>query len=426
MGLFKIDESRFTHDYNQMLKIIILNSLGFFFIGFWIPIVARFNMGASTLQIGLVVTSFVIGRMISGFVTGFVTDRVKSRTKLVLIGSFGRAGSYFITYFAFVTNQIFLLGVGHSILGLMSGVFWIPFNTFVAEKSSKKHRSQAYGKRDSTNAVGQIIGAVLGFTLLGVASSFTDNLFLIYIVIPIYGFSNILAGVIFYRKVDESIKFAEIGTEKTDEVTKNTKFFISRSMVIGAFFLICILFLGSINGSIARPFLSIYIMENIESDINLVVLAYLPAGLLATLLAPKLGALVDKLPPLVGISITSTLGALMTWLLINSANIWVFSLLLLGDLAIGMAAGLIFQNLLSRISTENRGKIFGVGDFFAFLGSVIGPLLGGIAWDLISPQFPFIISIFVELSLIPLYLAAVYLLLPHMAESYESKKNKLI
>ncbi|KKN57803.1 hypothetical protein LCGC14_0558620, partial [marine sediment metagenome] len=199
-----------------------------------------------------------------------------------------------------------------------------------------------------------------------------------------------------------------------------------RSMVIGAFFLICILFLGSINGSIARPFLSIYIMENIESDINLVVLAYLPAGLLATLLAPKLGVLVDKLPPLVGISITSTLGALMTYLLINSANIWVFSLLLLGDLAIGMAAGLIFQNMLSRISTENRGKIFGIGDFFAFLGSVIGPLMGGLVYTLISPQFPFIISIFVELSLIPLYLAAVYLLMPHMAETYEKKGKEKI
>ena len=132
--------------------------------------------------------------------------------------------------------------------------------------------------------------------------------------------------------------------------------------------------------------------------------------------------LVDKLHPLIGITITSTLGALITWILINAANIWIFSFLLLFDLAIGMSAGLIFQNLYSRISTEHRGKIFGIGDFFAFLGAVIGPLIGGMVMDLISLQFPFIISIFVELSLIPLYLGAVYLLLPHMAESYETTK----
>ncbi len=61
--------------------------------------------------------------------------------------------SYFIIYGAFITNQIFLLGIGHATLGLMAGVFWVPFNIFVAEKSSKDHRSQAYGKRDSIKYV---------------------------------------------------------------------------------------------------------------------------------------------------------------------------------------------------------------------------------------------------------------------------------
>jgi MFS family permease len=422
MKLFKVDENRFTHDYNQMLRIIILNSLGFFFLGFWIPVVARSSMSATALQISLVVVSNVIGRMVSGFITGFIVDRIKSRTSLILIGSFGRAIAYFIIYAAFISNQIFLLGVGHGTLGFMAGVFWIPFNIFVAEKSSKDHRSQAYGKRDSINAIGQMIGATFGFTLIMITSAYTNNPVILYSAIPVYGISNLLAGILFYRKVDESIKFSSFPSDNSENHKKNTKFFTSKSMIIGAFFLMSILFLGSINGSIARPFLNVYIVENIESNINLVVWAYLPAGLLATILAPKLGIFVDKLPPLVGISITTSLGALMTWFLINSANIWLFSIFLLFDLAIGMSAGLIFANLVSRISTEHRGRIFGVGDFFAFLGSVIGPILGGIVWDEISPKFPFIISIFVELSLIPLYLAAVYLLLPHMEESYDSKK----
>ncbi len=427
MKLFKVDENRFTHDYNQMLRIIILNSLGFFFLGFWLPIIARSNMGATAFQISLVVVTNVIGRMTSGFIIGFIVDRIKSRTSLVLIGSFGRAIAYFIIYAAFISNQILLLGIGHGTLGFMAGVFWIPFNILVAEKSNKDNRSQAYGKRDSINAIGQMIGAVFGFTLIMIASAYTNNPVIIYSAIPIYGISNLFAGILFYRKVDETVQFSSSPSDTSKNHQTDTKFFTSKSMIIGAFFLVSILFMGSINGSIARPFLNIYIIENIESNINLVLWAYLPAGLLATLLAPKLGAIVDKLPPLLGITITSSLGALMTFFLINSANIWLFSTFLLFDLAIGMSAGLIFANLMSRISTEHRGKIFGVGDFFAFLGSVIGPILGGIVWDLISPKFPFIISIFVELSLIPLYLAAVYLLLPHMAESYDiKKKNKIL
>jgi MFS family permease len=429
--IFKIDENRFTSDYNQMLTIIILNSLGFFFLGFWISIVARVDMGASNFQVGLVVVSNTIGRMISGFYIGFVADRIKSRTSLVLIGSIGRAFSYFIIYISFIDNNILFLGIGYFFLGHMAGIFWVPFNMFVAEKSSKDHRSQAYGKRDSINAVGQIIGGTFGFTFLMIASAYTDNPIIMYFPIPIYGIANLIAGFLFYRKIDESIKFTYRSDNNFDEPFDKTsvdaipenKIFNSPSMIIGAMFLIMLLFLGSINGNIARPYLNIYVIENIESNVNLVVWAYLPTGLLATLLAPRLGILVDKLHPLVGISITSSLGALMTWFLINATSVWTFSVLLLFDMAIGMSGGLIFQNLYSRISTEHRGKIFGVGDFFAFLGAVIGPLLGGLVMDLISPQFPFIISIFVELSLIPLYLAAVYLLLPHMEESYEINKK---
>ena len=126
--LFKIDESRYTSDYNQMLTIIILNSLGFFFLGFWISIIARESMGATFFQIGMVVVANVIGRMLSGLYIGFVSDRIKSRTTLVLIGSFGRAISYFIIYASFIANHILLLGIGYFILGHMAGIFWVPFN----------------------------------------------------------------------------------------------------------------------------------------------------------------------------------------------------------------------------------------------------------------------------------------------------------
>ncbi|MFX0035353.1 MAG: MFS transporter [Candidatus Hermodarchaeota archaeon] len=421
MKIFKSDELRFTKDFNDMIKIVLLNSLGFFFISFWIPVIARTNMNATGIQLSLVVSVQVLGRMISGFFTGFITDRIKSRTILVLIGSYGRAISYFIIYAAIIANLMILLGIGTFFLGFMAGIFWVPFNTFVAEKSNKDNRSQAYGKRDSANAIGQIIGSLLGFNLVMIAGVFTNKLFIIYSAIPVYGIGNFIAGLRFHRRVDESIKFLENSYENKTQINKSSNkssIFHSRAIIIGVIFLMSVLFLGSINSSIARPFLNIYLLENIESNVNLVIWAYLPAGILATLFAPKLGAIVDRIRPSIGITVVSSLGALVTWLLINSANIWIFAGLLLVDMTIMIAAGLIFQNLVSRISTEHRGKILGIGEFFAFLGSFIGPILGGIVWDFMGPKFPFIISIFVELSLIPLYLVVVFYLLPHLAESY--------
>ncbi|NVM46483.1 MAG: MFS transporter [Candidatus Lokiarchaeota archaeon] len=422
------DSTRFTPDFNDMLKIVILNSLGFFFIGFLVPIIAYFNMLATAIQISLIVSIQVLGRTISGTITGFLTDRVKSRRKLVLIGSFGRGTSYFIIYTAIILNSVILLGVGTFTLGFMAGVFWVPFNTLIAEKSNKDNRSEAYGKRNSSNAIGQMIGGVIGFLLLMILGFFTNNPFLLYASIPIFGIANFYAGIKFNREVDESIKFNEPSANLTNSFNKENKekhSNLAGPLILGSIFLMSVLFLSNINGSIAKPFLNIYVIETIENNIQLVTWAYLPAGIIATLLAPKLGKLVDKFRPAIGITVTSTLGALVTWLLINSANLWIFSLLLLIDMTIMIASGLIFQNLLSRISLKNRGKILGSGEFFQFLGSFIGPLLGGIVWDFIGPRYPFIISIFVELSLIPLYLVVVYYLIPNLAETYSIENEKM-
>ena len=310
LRLLKVDESRFTRDYNQVLTIVILNSLGFFFIGFWIPLVAIGSMGANAFQVSLVSVSWFIGRLVSGFITGFIVDRIKSKTSLVLIGSFGRGVAYFVIYTAFITNEIFILGIGYASLGICAGIFWIPYNIIVTEKSNKDHRSHAYGRRDSLNAVGQIIGSLFGFTLMITASYYTDNPMIIFGAIPVYGISNLIAGILFYRRVDESIKFTNFdNNSQNDIITDNTlgsKDLLSISLILGVFFLISLLFLGSINGNIARPFLNVYLIidilnlpiENLENSL-FAVWAYLPAGLIATFLAPKLGVLVDKVRPLI-------------------------------------------------------------------------------------------------------------------------------
>jgi len=423
MKLFTLDESRFTPDFNDMLKIIILNSLGFFFIGFLIPIIARQNMNASGFQVSLLISLQVLGRTMSGIGAGYFTDRLKNRRILVLVGSFGRGISYFIIYLSIIINSILILTMGMFALGFMAGIFWIPLNTLVAEKSNKDNRSQAYGKKNSANAIGQILGALFGFNFLIIASTFTSSTFIIYAGIPVFGVANFIAGIKFFKEIDESVKFDQIiSNSDLNLETEKEKF--SKFVIIGMFFLLIVILVSSINSSIAKPFLNIYMIENIESNIQLVTYAYLPAGILATLLAPKLGELIDRLKPAIGITITSSLGALVTWLLINSLNIWIFSVLLLFDLMIAIATELLLQNLISRISLKHRGKLFGIGDFFSASGNVIGPLIGGILWDANGPTYPFIISIFIELSLIPLYLIVAYILIPNLTEKYENRIKK--
>jgi MFS family permease len=412
------DKNRTTKDFNIMIRISILNSLGFFYLGFLIPVVAKENMNLSALIVGLIVSSLVLGNVFSSSFIGILTDRVQAKSNLIFLGSLFRGIAYFITYFAIILNSPIFLFFGGFSIGIGAGFFWTPFDTLVAEKSAKEFRSYAYGKRDSANAIGQTIGALFGFSLILILNNFTQNPLLLYSSIIVFGLANILAGILFIRKVDESIKFGNGAMNNSSPSNQNSDSIsdFSTILLVGTLILFIVTLLSNINANIWRPFVNIYILEFITEELNVVILIYLPSGIIATLVAPKLGEIMDNINPSLGIIITSSIGALLTWLLINVEMIFLFTIIILFDITISLAAGLLFRNILSRINIKHRGKILGYTNFSINLGAIMGPILGGFLWDTFSPRFPFIVSIFVELALIPLFLVVVRLLLPHMAE----------
>ncbi|MFX0031104.1 MAG: MFS transporter [Candidatus Hodarchaeota archaeon] len=418
-------EERYTHDFNNMIKIVIFNSFGFFFLEFLIPFHVSQVLGATGTELGVIFAMNLIGHIISSSFTGFLTDRLKSKTRLILLGSFGRGIAYFWLYGAFILNSLIGIMLGNFFIGFFVGFFWIPFDTLIAEKSNKNNRANAYGKRNSAIGIGMLIGSLIGFPIFSFFVSLSSNPLLIYIPIVLFGISNFFAGIQFIRKVDESIKFNnfEVSLEKSNNQKRTSK--LSAHFLVGLIFISFVLFLANINGSLAKPFLNLYLLKNIVNDPTIAVWVYLPSGIVSMLLAPKLGNLVDRLKPSVGISIASTLGAIITWFLINTTNLWLFSLLLIFDMTVIHTANLVIQNLLSRISLKHRGKIFSVFRVFLNIGNIIGPILGGLVWDFLGMKAPFIISIIVELCLIPFYILGVYVLKPFLKEKYEEKKELL-
>lgn len=411
----------FTKDFRSMINIVIFNSLGFFFLEFLIPYFTSQQLNASGTEIGLIVSVQVTGFLITSFFTGYLTDKVKSRTRLILLGSFGRGAAYFILYLSLILKSLVGIGIGTFSIGFFAGFFWIPFDTLIAEKSSKDHRAYAYGRRDSAIGKGILIGAFLGFGIFNFTVSYNLSPFIIYLAILIFGIANFYAGWLFIRKVDETIKFPHDNLLNSDNLGENRSSNNNTVLIIGLAFILIVLLLANINGTLAKPFLNVYLLEVIVSDPIIANLAYIPSGIISMLLAPKLGKLADKMNPTLGITISSILGALMTWIIINTRNVFIFSIVLIFDSTVVSTANLILQNLLSRMSIKHRGKVFGSFRFFINLGSIIGPIIGGLAWDTFGFSAPFIISIFVELSLIPFYIIAIYLIKPHLREKYKEK-----
>ena len=134
------------------------------------------------------------------------------------------------------------------------------------------------------------------------------------------------------------------------------------------------------------------------------------------LIAPKLGEWADKINLALGLIITCTTGALITWFLIHSTTGIGFGLLLIGDAILARVTQLIVANLLSRVSPHHRGRIFGFKTWVAHVGEMIGPIMGGILWDKVGEIAPFFSSIIIELLLIPIFLIALAILSKQLVE----------
>ncbi len=427
-------EEKVTPDFNPMIKIIFWNSLGFFFFSFLVPYVTVRFLGFSEIELGLAYSSQLFGALLSTPLVGYLTDKV-SKKLLVLIGSFGRGVGYFVMYIAIIFYSLYIFAIGLFILGFFVGFFWSPLDTLISEKSHKRNRSYAFGKRGGMMGIGNLVGSIISFLIFGLTNYFfSENIFLVYSPLILFGASNLYAGIIFNRDVDESLTFDDhltnLGIIREDSFSipqindsnSETKLKpkINYMFVLGFTVLMFAFLATNMNQMIAEPFLQSYLIDDLNVvDPTLVMLIQFPSHVLALLIAPKLGRLADKINPMLGIIVISSFGALVTWLIINSTMGWIFSLILILDSTFMWGGMLILQNVLSRISKSHRGKIFGISQWISILGAIIGPIIGGIVYVIFGSFAPFLISIFIELLIIPFYIIAIRLLKPYMAEKIE-------
>ncbi|MBY9016133.1 MAG: MFS transporter [Candidatus Lokiarchaeota archaeon] len=423
---------KMTPDFIPMIRIIFWNSMGFFFFSFLIPYVTIQLLGVSKTELGIAFSIQTIGGLLSAPIVGYLTDRV-SRKILILIGSFGRAACYILMYIGILLSSLLLFIAGMFVLGFFVGFFWTPLDTLISEKSNKVNRSFAFGKRAGMIGKGNFVGSVISFLIFWLVNSFIpENLFLVYCPLLIFAASNIFGGIVFHLKVDENLTFdkhvfnlfpssVEPSIVSKEPVISEAPLKSRNNLAIGFFLgfsvLVIAFMTSNLNQMLAYPFFQVYLQEELKIiDPTLIMIIYFPSQIISLLLAPKLGKIADKINPVLGVAFVSGLGAFVTWLIINTTSGYLFGLLLLFDSTFAWGGNLILQNILSRISKIHRGKVFGAAQWLSLFGAVLGPIIGGFAYDNIAPFAPFAISIFIELSVIPLYAIAIKALKPYMTE----------
>ncbi|MFW9866453.1 MAG: MFS transporter [Candidatus Thorarchaeota archaeon] len=432
-----------TPDFNSMIRITFWNGLGFIFFMFIKSYVVIYFFGGSGVQLGIIMALQPFARLISMPFIAYLTDYT-SKKKLVLIGSMGRTISYFLYWLSLVIRNLYMFGMGTFLQGLLVAFFWPPFFSLISEKSSKEHRIQALATgRGKMIGYGFLIGAIISIPIFALVRIFIpDNISLMYSPLLIFSLINLIAGYRFYVKVDENLTYEKysnsmnegiLHTNNEDLIAINEKLEPKEEInkkprkifYIGFIALIMVILATSVTLTIYSPFISAYLIETLLSDYNaiivpiIVMIVYFPAQVISQLVAPLLGRLFDRLYTPLSIVIIGLFKALMIWLMISTLTSIGFAIILIFLYIATESNGYLIQAIMSRISIKHRGKIFGLNMWIDRLGRVIGPLIGGILWDTLTYNTPFIISIYMGLCLIPIFIFAVRSLSSDMVEQVD-------
>jgi len=428
--------------------------LGFIFFLFIKSYVVIYFFEGSGFDLGIIMALQPFARLISMPLIAYLTDH-SSKKKLILIGSMGRTIAYFLYWLSLVIHNLYLFGVGSFLQGLLVGFFWPPFFSLISEKSYKGNRTQALATgRGKMIGYGFLIGALISIPIFALVSFFMPyNIPLMYSPLLLFAVMNLIAGYRFYVKVDEGLTFEKyitlldesntdlhLNNDRDDEDLKkdikNVKikpndFMIdthkkSHKIFYFAFAsLILAILATSITGTIYSPFISAYLIETLlpgfaERIIPIIVMiVYFPAQVLSQLVALKIGNLFDRISPSISIISIGAFKALMIWLLVVTFTPIDFAIILIFLYITLESTSYLIQAILSRVSIKHRGKIFGLNMWIDRLGRVIGPLIGGFLWDNLAYDAPFLISFYIGLILIPIFVYAIRKLSPYMVEKVD-------
>lgn len=427
-----------TPDFKSMIRITFWNGLGFIFFSFIKSYVVIYFFGGSGVDLGIIMALQPLARLFSMPLIAYLTDHT-SKKRLVLIGSLGRTLAYFLYWLSLVVRNIYMFGTGVFLQGLLVGFFWPPFYSLISEKSYKGSRTEALARgRGQMIGYGFLLGAIISIPIFSLVSIyFPDDVPLLYSPLLIFAIINVIAGYQFYVKIDENLTFEkyldsqnqekiiqanrEYGNEKLGRdktITNGT----NRTFFISFFIFIIAILITSIIGTMFSPFISAYLIENLLSGISVIIIpiivmiVYFPAQVISQLLASKIGKIYDRISPTISIMMIGIFRTVIIFLLILSLTPIDFAIVLIFLYIVLESNNYFIQAIMSRVSIKHRGKIFGLNMWIDQFGRVIGPIIGGILWDSLSYDAPFVFAMFIGLGLIPVFIFSIRNLNPNMVE----------
>ena len=356
-----------------VLAILLINLfIAFLGIGLVIPVLP-------TIMNELNISGSVVGYMVAAFA---ITQLIFSPIAGKWVDKFGRKIMIVIGLFVFGFSE-FLFGLGKSVeilfvsrmLGGISAAFIMPAVTaFIADITTTTNRSKALGYMSAAISTGFIIGPGLGGFLAEIGTR-----------VPFYsaGVLGVLAAILSILLLKEPVRAAE-EIPLPGQMTGFRRIFIPMYFI--AFVLIFVLSFGL---AAFESLFSLFVDHKFgftPKDIAIAITGGAIIGAVAQV------ALFDRLTKLMGeINLIRLSLAISTVLVLLMTFVSSYITILLTTFVLFVGFDLIrpaVTSYLSKIAGNEQGFVGGMNSTFTSVGNIIGPIIGGILFD-INLNYPY-------------------------------------
>jgi DHA1 family multidrug resistance protein-like MFS transporter len=361
-----------VNDRNRKNLYILAFSLVVVMLGFGIviPIMPFYveQLGAGGTELGLLVASYAVMRLICGPIWGSLSDRV-GRKPVLMVGVFG----YGITMILFgLATELWMLFVFRVLSGILSSATSPTTMAYIGDSTPEQERGQGMGILGAAVGVGTIVGPGLGGLLAG------ENL-----AVPFFvaGGMSFFALLLVWLFLPESLSIEARKRISEKQRLQPRVIWKAASSSIGT--LLVMAFLAAFGLTAFFGIFGLYALQKYNAGPEAVGAIMMVFGLVTALAQGLLTGLLTKRWG-EGIVIQGALvAAAAGFLAISLAGTFTAFLLAIGlfTLATALLAPAV-SALTSRRTTLEQGLTMGLSNAAQSLGRIAGPLLGGIAFDL--------------------------------------------
>ncbi|MED4695793.1 MFS transporter [Peribacillus frigoritolerans] len=371
---------------NRKEKVSIALALSSLFIAYLgmglaspvMPSIAE-ELSLNGAVVGYLFAVMAFAQFLASPFTGVWVDSI-GRKKMIVIGLLLFSFSEALFGFA---DETWLLFVSR-LLGGVSAAFIMPaVVTYVTDKTTLSNRAKVLGYQSAAISLGFIIGPGVGGLIaeIGIRAPFFFASAI-----------SLIATIIIFILLDDSITVEQLQKNRASAVRPVFIQEYKKSFQPKYFTPLLIVFILAFGLAVYEMMFSLFVDEKFGftiRDISIVITVGSIAGVVAQII------FFDKLVNVIGERMLINLTLL-------SAAIFIFLTILIdGYLTMIVVTSIVFfscdilrpavTSFLSKIAGENQGYIAGMNSAYTSLGIILGPIIGGILFD-INIDMPYIFA----------------------------------